>query len=74
MKTLPFFFPRKWDVRKGPLPVTPDGYVWASGTLKFNGCGNCGLQCVQRPGLKLPLDSFYTYYLQDAAPNCFSPM
>jgi len=71
-KSLPFFFPETWDVRKGPLPPTPDGYVWASGTFKLDRCGSCGLQCQQRAGLKLPVDSFYTYYLGDAAPNCFA--
>ncbi len=68
-KTLPFLFPRKWDVRKGPLPPTPDGYVWA----RLHGCGSCGMQCPQT--LKEPpIDSFYTYYLQYATPNCFAPM
>ena len=60
---LPLFFPKSWDVRKGQIPPAPDGYVWTNGRVKFNRCGYCGLQCTER-ALKLPLDEYYTYYLQ----------
>lgn len=72
---IPPNFPKTWDIRTGPLPPAPKGYMWTSGLVRADPCGHCGTLCgsrLERNAKKRPTDFKFRYSIGRANWMCLT--